>query len=179
MTGSRDPPGEPNRFNCQLCRRDVSVLTRGSFENLRQYKNAKHFVMDQRLRLETSGLRVLNFSANPISDEEVERQRAKIVRTPLVRRDRENIFCEGLICNETNVLDPQLPILAKVSSLLEVFPLGGSYELVEQLWTPFSLTASCINSEICFRGTKYWLLCVSVQYEIRIGSGKIRIRSKF
>ena len=65
-------------------------------------------------------------------DEEIERQRANIMRTPLVRRDREAPFCENLISDETSVVDLELPIPAKVSSLLEVLRLGGSYELVEQ-----------------------------------------------
>ena len=40
-------------------------------------------------------------------------------------------------------------LLAKVSSLLEVMRLGVSYELMEQLWAQFSLTASCANIEVC------------------------------
>ena len=105
--------------------------------------------MDQRLRLETPGWRVLNFSGNPLPDEEFERQRARIMRTPLARRDREYPFCEDLTTDDAGVVDPQLPILAQVSSLLEVLRLGGSYELVEQLWTQFSLTASSVNIEVC------------------------------
>ena len=59
-------------------------------------------------------------------------------------------FCEELNGNESGVLDPQFPILAKVSSLLKVLQLGGSYELVERLWTQFFLIASCINIKVCW-----------------------------
>ena len=69
---------------------------------------------------------MLDFSGSPLPHEEFERQRARIMRTLLVRRDPENPFCEDLITADAGVVDPQLPILAKVSSLLEVRRLGGS-----------------------------------------------------
>ena len=72
------------------------------------------------------------------------------MRTPLARRDREYPFCEDLITDDAGVVDPQLPILAQVSSLLDVLRLGGSYELLEQLWAQFSLTASSVNIEVCW-----------------------------
>ena len=90
--------------------------------------------MDHRLHLETPGWRVLDFSGNPLPEEEVERQRARIMRTLLVGRDRENPFCEDLITGDAGVVNPQLPILAKGSSLPEVLQLVGSYEPVQQLW---------------------------------------------
>ena len=65
-------------------------------------------------------------------DEEIEREQAKIMRAPLLQRGREYPFCEDLFswCCGTAA-----SILAKVSSLVEVLRLGGSYELVQQLWT--------------------------------------------
>ena len=67
----------------------MSVLSHGSFEIRRYYQAAKCFAMDQRLRLDTPRWRVLEFSGNPQPEEEVERQRARILRTALVRRDRD------------------------------------------------------------------------------------------
>jgi len=133
MAGPTDTVAKPSRFCCQLCRRDVSVLTHGSFEILRHYQGANYLAMDQRLRLETPGWRGLGLNGNPLPDDEVERQRARIMRTPLVRRDCDYPFCEDLITDDAGVVDPQLPILAKGSSLLEVLRLGGICELVEQL----------------------------------------------
>ena len=89
-------------------------------------------------------------------DEEIEHERSRITRTPLVRSDREYPFCEDLVSDKTGVVDPQLPILVKVSSLLEVLRLGGSYELVEQLWTQLFLTASCINIEVWLSRKEPW-----------------------
>ena len=57
-----------------------------------------------------------------------------IVRGPLVIRDREYPFAEGLIVDNSGAPDATLPVLAKVSSLIEVLRLSGPYELVHQLW---------------------------------------------
>ena len=107
------------------------MLTHGSFEILRHFQSSKYFEMYQRLRLEAPGWRALNFSGNTMPDEEIERQRAEILRKPLIRSDQENRFFEGLITDETGVVDPQLPILATASSLFEALRLSRSHELVE------------------------------------------------
>ena len=117
VTAPSEPVAKSSHFCGQLCRRDVSVLTHGYFEILRHYQGAKHFAMDQRLCLETSGWRVLSFNGNSLPDDQVERQRARIMRTPLVRSDSEYRFCEDLIADDSGVVDPQLPLLAKLSSL--------------------------------------------------------------
>ena len=101
------------------------MLTHGSFEILGHYQGAKHFAKQQQLRLEAPG-GVLDFNENSQSDDEVERHRARIMRTPLVRRDCQNPFCQDLIAYDAGVIDPQLPTLAKVSSLLEVLRLVGA-----------------------------------------------------
>ena len=149
VTSPTDHVGNPSRFCCQICQRDVSVLTHGSFGILWHYQGAYYCAMDQCLVLETPGCRVLDFSGKTLLDEKVEPQRARILLTPVVWRDREYPFCEDLITDDAGVADPQLSILAKVSSLLDVLRLGRSYELVEQLWAHFSLTTSCVNIETC------------------------------
>ena len=150
VTGPTDPVAKPTPFHCQLCQRDMSVLTHGSFEILWHYQGAEHFAMYQRMRLETPDWRVLGFIGNPMPDEEVERQRVKIMRIPLVRRDREYPFCEDLITDDTGVVNPQLAILAKISSLLEVLWLDGNYDLMEQLWAQFLRTTRCVNFQVCW-----------------------------
>ena len=97
---------------------------------------------DQRLRLEAPGWRVLDFEGNPLTESELERRRESILRGPLVIRDREYAFAEDLLVDDSGVPDAMLPVLVKVSSLVEVLRLGGSYELVHQLWSQFTLTAS-------------------------------------
>ena len=43
-----------------------------------------------------------------------------------------------------------LPVVAKVSSLIEVLRLGGPYELVSQLWSQFTLIASRVNIDVAW-----------------------------
>ena len=125
VTGPTDASGKPSHFYCRLCRKDVLVLTHGMHEILRHYQGTKHFPRDQRLRLETPGWRVLDFEGNAMRDEEVARQRDRILRGPQVVRDREYPFAEDLIADSSGTVDASLPVLAKVSSLVEVLRLGG------------------------------------------------------
>ena len=68
-----------------------------------------------------------------MSPAEVEQQWEKIMRAPLVVRDREYPLSEDVIVDETGAVDPHLGVMAKVSSLNAVLRLGGINELVYQL----------------------------------------------
>ena len=127
VTSLSDAANMPNHFYCRVCRKIVSVLTNGHHEVLRHFQGSRHFARDQRWRLETPRWRVLDFHGNPISEDELERQREKIRKGPLVLRDREHPFAEDLITGETDVVDPQLP-----SSDKNVVP-GGCAEEGRQL----------------------------------------------
>ena len=150
VTGATDAAGQPSHFYCRVCRKDVSVLTHGPQEILRHYQGVKHFARDQRLRLETPGWRVLDFEGNPLSESELERRREHILRGPLVVRDREYPFAEDLIIDESGAPDATLPVVSKVSSLIETLRLGGPYELVSQLWSQFTLIVSRVNIEVAW-----------------------------
>ena len=100
---------------------------------LRHFQAHRHFARDQRLRLETPGWRLLDFQGNPLAEDELEREREKIQKGPLVVRDCEHPFAEDLICDEAGVIDPQLPVLTKVSCLVDGLKMGGSYGLIEKL----------------------------------------------
>ena len=148
VTGPTDASTKLSEFYCRLCRKDVSVLTHGSPEFLRHFQAIRHFARDQPLRLETPGWRVLGFDGKPLTEDELERQREKLLRASLFVRDREYPFREDLIPNASGNTDPQLPVLAKVSSLVDVLQLGGSYEPVECLWERIVLTASRVNVSV-------------------------------
>ena len=148
VTGPTDASTKLSEFYCRLCRKDVLVLTHGSPEVLRHFQGIRHFARDQRLRLETPGWRVLGFDGKPLTEDELERQRDKILRAPLVVRDREYPFREDLIPEASGNTDPQLPVLVKVSSLVDVHQLDGSYELVERQWERFVLTASRVSVSV-------------------------------
>ena len=68
-----------------------------------------------------------------MSPAEVERQQEKIMRALFVMRDREYPFSEDVLVDKTGTVDPNLGVMAKVFSIIEVLRLGGSYELVYHL----------------------------------------------
>ena len=83
-----------------------------------------------------------------MSPADVERQREKIMWAILVVRDREYPFSEDVIVDETGAVNPNLGVMAKVSSLIEVLRLGGSYELIYRLWAQFTLSAVRVNVDV-------------------------------
>ena len=148
VTGPTDVAKKPSPFYCRICRKDMSVLTHGHHEILRHFQSSKHFPRDQRLRLETPGWEAFDYEGNVMSPAEVERQRERIMRAPLVVRDREYPFAEDVIVDETGAVDPNLGVMAKVSSLIEVLRLGGTYELVHRPWAQFTLSAVRVNVDV-------------------------------
>ena len=148
VTGHTDAANKLSEFYYRVCRKDVSVLIHGGYEIIRHFQGHRHFARDQRLRLETPGWRVLDFDGNPLP--ELERQREKIMLAPFVVRDREYPFREDLTPDASGNVDPQLPMLAKVSCLIDALQLGGSYELVKKLWERFVLTTSRINVTVAW-----------------------------
>ena len=94
------------------------------------FDGAPHFARDQRLHIETPGRRVLDFHGNPLRDDELERQKRKMKEGPLVDCDREHPFAEDLIADEADVVDLKLPILAKVSCLMDILKKGGPKSLL-------------------------------------------------
>ena len=152
VTGPSDAANMPSHFYSRVCRRNVFLLTYGHHEVLRHFQGSRHFARDQRVRLETPGLRVLDFHGNPLGDDELERQRGKIRKGPFVVRDHKHPFVEDLITDETGAVDPQLPVLTKASCLVDSLRTGGSYELIEKLWAQFVLTAGPVSTEVgCIR----------------------------
>ena len=112
-------------FYCRVCWKKVSVLTHGSSEILLHFQGIRHFATDQRLRLETLD-GVSFFDGKPLTEEKLKRQRGKKPRTSLVVRDGEYPFQEDLILDASKNVDPQLPLLANVSSLVAVLHRMGA-----------------------------------------------------
>ena len=84
----------------------------------------------------------------PLSEDELERQREKIRKGTLVVRDREHPLAEDLITDKVVVVDPQLPVLTKVSCLVDALNMGGSFGLFEKLWAQFVLTVGPVSTEV-------------------------------
>ena len=89
VTGSTDTAGKPDHFCCGFCRKDVSVLTHVVHEVLGHFHGVKLFARVQQMRVGTPGWRVLDFERNPLNASEPECQRERILRGPLVIRDRK------------------------------------------------------------------------------------------
>ena len=165
VTGPTDVATKPSHFYCRICRKDVSVLTHVHHKILRHFQGSKHFPRDQRLRLETPSWEVPDYKGNIMSPAEVERQLQKIMRAPLVVRDREYPFSEDVIVDEAGAVDPNLGVMAKVLSLIEVLRLGGSYELVYRLWAQFTLSAVRVNVDVTWSRDEVLL---SIYFLLRI-----------
>ena len=138
VTGPSDAAGMPSHFYCRVCWKNVSLLTHGHHEVLRHFQGSRNFAPDQRLRLETLAWRVLDFHGNSLSDDELERQSEKIRMGSLEVRNSEHPFAEDLITDEAGVVDPQLPVLTKVSCLVNALKMGSSYGIIGNLWAQFA-----------------------------------------
>ena len=62
----------------------------------------------------------------------------KISVALVVKRDRERVFTEDLLLEESGAAESNLPQPMSLSFLLEVSQLGGSKYLVKLLWSKFS-----------------------------------------
>ena len=95
------------------------MLTHGHHENMRHFQGSKHFPCDQRLRLERAGWEMLDYEGNAMSAAEVERQQEKIMRAPLVVRNREYPFSDDVIVDEIGAVDPKLGLWQMFPPLLK------------------------------------------------------------
>ena len=141
VTGSTDAASKPSHFYCPVCKKDISISAKGSYEILRHYQGSRHYPHDRRMRLTTPGWRVLDFFGNPLSESDLALVRDEILKAPLHQLGQEFPFPEDLILDSEGRVNTKMPLLAKVSSLIDVLKLGGSYELLEKLWRQFQLTS--------------------------------------
>ena len=92
-------------------------------------------------------------------------------------RDREYPFAEDLIIDESGSPDATLPVVTKVSSLIETLRLGGPYELVGQLWSQFTLIASRVNIEVAWSRDEVLVgVVLFVYYHAYMSTGLLLLR---
>ena len=91
---------------------------------------------------------MLDYDGNAVTPAKVGRKWKRILTVPLVVRDREYVFSQDVIVVDTGALDPNLGILAKISSLIEVLRVGRSYKLVYQNWAQFTLSSVRVNVNV-------------------------------
>ena len=125
MTGLSDAAAKPSHFYCRVCRKDISISAKGSYEILRHYQGSRHYPRDRRMRLETPDQRVLDFFGRPLDEAELVAVGDDILKTPLYQLGQEFPFAEDLMPDASGRVDSKLPILAKVSALIDAMKLGG------------------------------------------------------
>ena len=135
-------------FSCAVSPMEVSVLTLGTHEILRHFQGTQFFHGDHCLRLTTPGWQLLDIEISSLSSAELERQRDRIMRAPVVIWDREYFLSEGVGVAVSGAVDPSSGVMPKVFSLMEVVRLGGSYELVCQLSAEFTSSAEWVNLDL-------------------------------
>ena len=136
---SRRSDGSPNGFNCAICRKDISFLTRGEAEIYRHFTGKTHFLKDRRYRLDHEDVvYTTRFDAVEVSAVPPE-LRAEIEMTPPVILGKKNAFAEdeidALVGVESNV-----PSSTLVGSLFELLRSGGSHSFFRRLWNEFRTT---------------------------------------
>ena len=161
-------PTNLSRFYCRVFQKDISFLTHDHHEVLQRFQGARHFALDQHLRLETPGWRVHDFYGNHLSDDEMEQQKAKRKKGPILVPDCEHPFAEDLSADMAVFVDPKLPVLVKVSCLMEVLKMGHSYQLVKKLWAQFLLTAGRVNAEVAWTRNVVKVSFVSFPESLRL-----------
>ena len=133
---SRRSDRNPNGFNCAVCRRDVSFLSRGEPEIWRHFTRKSHFVKDRRYRLDHEDvLYTTRFDEVPVSSISAE-LRAEIEETPVVVLGKKNPFIEDEVDALVGVVS-NVPSSTLVGGLFELLRSGGSHRFLRRLWSQF------------------------------------------
>ena len=113
VTGPTDAATESCHFCCRICRKNLSVLNHGHPEVLRIFKGARHFLRDQRLRLQTLGWRILDYQIKSLTEDELDQEKHKIRKCLSIILDHEHPFKASLIVDDGGVTKPNLLLLTK------------------------------------------------------------------
>ena len=121
---SRRSDRNSNGFNCAVCRRDVSFLSRGEPEIWRYFISKSNFVKDRRFRLDQEDvLYTTRFDGVPVSSISAE-LRAEIEKTSAVVLGKKNLFLEDEVDALVGVVS-NVPSSTLVGGLFELIRSGG------------------------------------------------------
>ena len=158
---SRRNDKSPNGFNCSVCRKDVSFLSRGPRGIWRHFKCKGHFAKDRRYRFDHEDfIYTEKFDAIAVSEVSLE-LRAEIEKTPPVTLGKMNNFVE----DEVNALvgvPPNVPPTTLVGCLFEILRSGGSQMFLRRLWSQFRTTLPVHSPYACVTWSKTETLVVIV-----------------
>ena len=133
---SGDSNGLASRFHCMICKRDVSMQSRGAREFVRHFSGDRHWTRDVAYRVQ-HGMPVFDQLMKPL--ELTSEQRAEYLSQDAVEKDEGFSFPEDLLPACTRV-DSTIPLLTMVNCVAELCRWGGSYVLLRKLWGNFRAT---------------------------------------
>ena len=129
----------PNGFNCAICRKDISFLSKGEPEIWRHFGSKTHFLRDRRYRLDHEDyVYTSRFDAVEVSSISAE-LRAEIEKTPAVVLGCKNSFVEDEVDALVGVAS-NVPASTLVGGLFELLRSGGSHSFLRRLWNQFRTT---------------------------------------
>ena len=136
---SRRRDRSPNGFNCAVCQKDISFLSRGEIEIWRHAICKSHYLRDRRYRYDHEDvIYTQTFDLIPVSEITPE-LRAEIEETPPVTLGKKNPFVEDEIDSLVGV-PSNIPPSTLVGCLFELLRSGGSQGLLRRLWMQFRTT---------------------------------------
>ena len=125
-----------SRFHCMICKRDVSMQSRGAREFFRHFSGDRHWSRDVAYRVH-HGMPVFDQLMKPL--ELTSEQRAEYLSQNAIEKDEGFSFPEDLLPSCTRV-DSTIPLLTMVNCVAELCRWGGSYLLLRKLWGNFRAT---------------------------------------
>ena len=136
---SRRDDKNPNGFNCSICRKDVSFLSRGARGIWRHVKCKGHYLKDRRYRYNHEDvIYTEKFDPIRIADFPAE-LRAEIEETSPVVLGKMNKFIEDEVDALVGVTS-NVPPTTLVGCLFELLRSGGSQVFLRRLWNQFRTT---------------------------------------
>ena len=126
----------PNGFNCAICQKDVSFLSRGSRGIWRHFKCKSHYQKDRRCRYDHEDVIFTEkFDAVPVADLSAE-LRAEIEATSPVILGKTNKFVKDEVDALVGV-PFNVPPTTLVGCLFELLRSGGSQGFLRRFWNQF------------------------------------------
>ena len=129
----------PNGFNCAICQKDISFLSRGEPEIWRHFSRKSHYLKDRRYRLDHEDV-IYTSQFDPVKVADISSElRAEIEQTPPVVLGKKNPFREDEVDALVGVVS-NVPSATLVGGLFELLRSGGSHSFLRRLWNQFRVT---------------------------------------
>ena len=159
---SRRNDKSPKGFNCAICRKAVSFLSRGARGNWRHFECKGHYLKDRRYRYDHEDV-IFTEKFDPIRVADLSAElRAEIEETPPVVLGRMNKFIEDEVDALVGV-PSNVPPTTLVGCLFELLRSAGSQVFLRRLWNKFRTTLPVESPYASVTWSKTETLVVLVQ----------------